>query len=272
MTDMLVRWLRDYGLDGFRCDYASGVPTDFWEALRPELDKVRPGLAFLAEADDPALLRKAFDVDYAWDFYHVMSDALAGRKPASEIRATWERAAAKYPAGALRLRFSDNHDQLRTTGQAGLAAAMAASAVMFTLDGVPLLYNGMEIGDTVESLAPALFEHAPIQWEVAERRPHVSEYYRQLAVLRRAHPAFTHGDLRWLQNSDESRVLSFERAAAGESGSFAVVVNLSSQPFSGTVEAPSGAWEDITPAAPVAAVTLPRISLAAWEFRVFRRR
>ena len=29
MTDMLVRWLRDYGLDGFRCDYASGVPTRF---------------------------------------------------------------------------------------------------------------------------------------------------------------------------------------------------------------------------------------------------
>ncbi|HEX6637975.1 MAG TPA: alpha-amylase family glycosyl hydrolase, partial [Steroidobacteraceae bacterium] len=45
MTEMLVRWLREYDLDGFRCDYASGVPTDFWEALRPELDKVRPGLA-----------------------------------------------------------------------------------------------------------------------------------------------------------------------------------------------------------------------------------
>jgi cyclomaltodextrinase len=65
MTEMLVRWLRDYKLDGFRCDYASGVPTDFWEALRPELDRVRPGLAFLAESDDPALLKKAFDIDYA---------------------------------------------------------------------------------------------------------------------------------------------------------------------------------------------------------------
>lgn len=272
MTDMLVRWLRDYDLDGFRCDYASGVPTDFWDALRPELDKVRPGLAFLAEADDPALLHHAFDVDYAWDFYHVMSDALAGRKPASEVRATWERAAAKYPQGALRLRFSDNHDQLRTTGQAGLPAAMAASAVMFTLDGVPLLYNGMEVGDTVESLAPALFERAPIQWEVAERRPHASEYYRQLAVMRRAHPAFTRGEVRWLKNSDESRVLSFERAVPGQAEHVTVVVNLSSQPFSGTVEAQSGGWEDITSGAASSAVTLPKVSLAAWESRVFRRR
>ena len=35
MSEMMVRWLRDYGVDGFRCDYASGVPTDFWESLRP---------------------------------------------------------------------------------------------------------------------------------------------------------------------------------------------------------------------------------------------
>ncbi len=149
---------------------------------------------------------------------------------------------------------------------------MAASAVMFTLDGVPLLYNGMEIGDTVESLAPALFERAPIQWEVAERRPHVSEYYRQLAMLRRAHPAFTRGDVSWLKNSDESRVLGFQRAVAGQAEAFTVVVNLSSQPFSGTVDTQAGNWEDITPAAPTTAVTLPKISLAAWEFRVFRRR
>ncbi|HUQ09661.1 MAG TPA: alpha-amylase family glycosyl hydrolase [Steroidobacteraceae bacterium] len=274
MTGMLVRWLRDYGLDGFRCDYASGVPTDFWEHVRPELDKVRPGLAFLAESDDPALLRSAFDIDYAWDFYHAMSDALAGAKPASELRAVWERAAAKYPPGALRLRFSDNHDQLRTTGQAGLPAAMAASAVMFTLDGVPLLYNGMEVGDTVESLAPALFERAPIQWEVAERRPRVSAWYRQLAALRREHAALTRGDVQWLGNSDPQRILSYRRTTSDES--IAVVVNLSSTPFSGTVDAGPAGHLDITPGAvspggSQAVASLPNVSLGPWEFRVFRR-
>ena len=74
---------------------------------------------------------------------------------------------------------------------------------MFTLDGVPLLYNGMEVGDTVESAAPALFERAPIQWEMAERRPQVAPYYRALAALRRAHPAFTRGTVRWLAQRDE---------------------------------------------------------------------
>ena len=270
MRGMFVRWLREYGIDGFRCDYASGVPTDFWEAVRPELDRVRPGLAFLAEADDPALLRNAFDIDYAWDFYHVVAEALAGKAPASQIRTTWESAAAKYPRGALRLRFSDNHDQLRTTGQAGLPAALAASALMFTLDGVPLLYNGMEVGDTTESAAPALFERTPIQWEMRERRPQVEAMYRSLAALRRAHPAFTRGTVRWLRNADEQRVVSFERAAGDES--LVVVINLSSQAYAGVVDAGPGKYRDITPAAAAtAAAALPAVFLGPWEFRVFSR-
>ena len=279
MTGMMVRWVRDYGIDGFRCDYAAGVPRDFWEATRAALDKVRPGIALLAEADDPALLRRAFDIDYAWDFYHAVSEALVGQKPASFVRETWEKAAAAYPRGALRLRFSDNHDQLRATAQAGLPAAMAASAVMYTLDGVPLLYNGMEVGDTTESAAPALFEKLPIVWDMSERRPQVAPYYRALAALRRAHPALSRGAVRWLRNADESRVLSWERSLAAESSkqapreSLVVVVNLSSQPFSGLVDVPTADWRDITPesANTRTSATLPAVFLAPWEFRVFRR-
>jgi glycosidase len=190
------------------------------------------------------------------------------------VRDTWERAAAAYPRGALRLRFSDNHDQLRATAQAGLPAALAASALMYTLDGVPLLYNGMEVGDTTESAAPALFEKLPIVWDMAERRPRVAPYYRALAAMRRAHPAFTHGAVKWLRNGDESRVLSFERSGGGESPkeSLIVVVNLSSTSFTGLVEAAAGDYREITPE-PITRTTaaLPAVFLAPWEFRVFRR-
>jgi glycosidase len=272
MKAMMVRWVRDFGIDGFRCDYAAGVPRDFWESARLDLEKVRPDVVMLAEADEPDLLKRAFDIDYAWDFYNATSAALAGRAPASIIRDTWEKAAAKYPRGALRLRFSDNHDQLRATGAAGLPAALAASAMMYTLDGVPLLYNGMEVGDTTESAAPALFEKLPILWNMEERRPLVPPYYRALAALRRAHPALTRGEVRWLHNADESRVVSFERQGGGES--IVVVVNLSSNGFSGLVEAAAGEFRDITPGPTTAqrpTVTLPAVFLAPWEFRVFRR-
>jgi cyclomaltodextrinase / maltogenic alpha-amylase / neopullulanase len=274
MTAMMVRWLRDFDVDGFRCDYAAGVPADFWNALRPELDRAKPGMAMLAESDEPEFLRSAFEIDYAWDFYHVVADVIWGRQPASAVRTTWERAEAKYPRGALRLRFSDNHDQLRATGQFGLPAALAASALMYTLDGVPLLYNGMEVGDTNESAAPALFEKAPISWDMAERRPKVSSYYQALAALRRAHPAFTRGAVRWVSNSEQHRVLSFERI--GNDELLLVVVNLSSQPFAGTVQATQGAYRDLTPEIPGVASTtrapaLPALALSPWEFRVFSR-
>src|SRR5205085_2046297 len=79
-----------------------------------------------------------------------------GRKPASVFREVWEADAGRYPRGALRMRFSDNHDERRAIARFGEPAALAAEALMFTLDGVPMLYNGMEAGDTAESGAPAL--------------------------------------------------------------------------------------------------------------------
>ncbi len=222
---------------------------------------------------------KAFDIDYAWDFYHAMSDALAGRVPASFVREVWERAEANYPRGALRLRFSDNHDQLRATGQSGLPAALAASALMFTLDGVPLLYNGMEVGDNTESAAPALFERAPIAWEMAERRPQVTPYYRALAALRRAHPAFTRGAVRWLRQRRRTARAELRacRRRRDRSWSWSTCRR---RPYAGVVETPAGEYRDITPdcgrrpgivdatGCPTCG-KLPAVFLGPWEFRVF---
>jgi cyclomaltodextrinase len=281
MTQMLIYWLREFDLDGFRCDAAGEIPTDFWEQVRPELDRVKPNVMMLAESEQPDLLAHAFDIDYSWSFYHAVADAVRGRAPAKSVRAAWEQAAARYERNALRMRFTDDQDESRAIAQFGLPASLAASAIMFTMDGVPLLYNGMEVGDTAESAAPALFERIPIFWSIAERRPEVSVFYRQMIALRHAHPALTHGDVRWLRNADEQRIITFERAAVGER--LVVAVNLSSQLFAGVIEADSGDYEDITPhwqseSAPSNAcpthgcrATLQSVSLQPWGFRIFRR-
>src|SRR5947209_1674122 len=245
MTDMLKFWVRDFDLDGFRCDVAADVPTDFWEQARAELEKVKPDIVMLAEADKPELLLHAFDLDYSWALHSALTDVLQGRKAASALREAWESDAAKYPRGALRMRFSDNHDERRAIARFGEPAALAASALMFTLDGVPMLYNGMEVGDTTESGAPALFERLLIFWPIAERRPGFPRFYREMIALRKAHTSLRGGELRWLHNSDESRVLTFARRDATEE--MIVAVNFSTQPFAGTVEAPGGTYADITP-------------------------
>ncbi len=285
MTDMLVYWIREFDMDGFRCDVAGELPTDFWENARAELDKIKPNIVLLAEAHKPELLVKAFDLDYSWPLHSVLTDVLQGRTPAYEIRATWEREVREWPRNSLHMRFSDNHDERRAIARFGERGALAASALVFTLDGVPLIYNGQEVGDTTESGAPALFEKLPIFWPIAERRPEFPRFYKQMLDLRRATNALRRGSLIWLSNSDEARVLTYARRTNEEE--VLVAINFSARPFFGSVEVAGGnAFLDITPdvGAPLPpdapppehvagkrTVGLPALALDAWGYRIFRR-
>ena len=287
MIDMLKFWLRDFDLDGFRCDVAGEVPTDFWEQARAELDKVKPDIFMLAEADKPELLVRAFDLDYSWPLHGTLTDVIQGRKPASVLRETWESDAGRYPRGALRMRFSDNHDERRAVARFGEPGALAASVLMFTLDGVPMLYNGMEVGDTTESGDPALFYRLPIFWPIVKRRPEFPRFYRQFIALRKAHTALRGGAVEWLRNSDAARAVTFARR--DDSEEIVVAINFSNTPLNITLDAPAAAapFTDITPdtreplrpdasrderAARARNVTLPSLSLDAWGYRIFRRR
>jgi glycosidase len=269
MIDMLKMWIRDYDLDGFRCDVAGFVPTDFWETARAEVDKIKPDTIWLAESEAPDLLAKAFNLDYSWAHHATLADVLFGVKPASEIRKTWEADHAKNPRGALRMRFSDNHDERRAIARFGEKGALAAQLLAFTMDGVPLVYNGMEAGDTTESGAPALFEKLPVFWQFAERRPEFPKFYKAMIGLRKNSVALRRGDLRWLRNSDEARVLTFMRTSGAEE--ILVAVNMTNAPFFGTVEA-AGNFDEITPNIVVKSVGLPGLSLDAFGYRIFRRK
>jgi cyclomaltodextrinase len=288
MTDVLVYWLRDFDLDGFRCDVAGEIPTDFWENARTELEKIKPDILMLAEAHKAELLVKAFDLDYSWPLHSAMTEVLHGHGRASDLRAAWESEVKEWPRGALHMRFSDNHDERRAIARFGEPGALAASALAFTLDGVPMLYNGMEVGDTTESGAPALFEKLPVFWPIAERRPEFPRFYKQLIALRQTSTALRRGSLAWLHSSDEARVVSFVRRSKDEE--VLVIINLSNRPFAGTVEVGAGSeFADITPdvgrpqppdtpglegegVRPKRAVGLPAISLDAWGYRIFRRK
>lgn len=282
MTEMLVSWIRDYDLDGFRCDVAFFVPTDFWENARKEVDKIKPDTLWLAEAETPDLLLKAFDLDYSWANHSVMTNVLQGNLPAYEIRKNYEKQKAEMPKNSLLMRFSDNHDERRAIARFGEKGALAAQTLAFTLDGVPLVYNGMESGDTTESGAPALFEKLPIFWGFAERRPEFPRFYKEMIQLRKNSIALRRGDLTWLKNSDEAKVLTFTRKSGNEE--ILVAINMSNTPFFGAVEAGAN-YTEITPniGAPLppdddkhkakAAMNnaLPTLSLDSFGFRIFKR-
>jgi glycosidase len=271
MIAMLKYWIKETDVDGYRCDVASMVPTDFWEQARAELTKVKPDIIMLAEASKPELLTNAFDLDYSWPLLATLNKVFLHDAPATDIRKSWDESVKQFPKGSLHLRMSDDHDEARAVARYGLNGALAASALMFTLDGVPLLYNGMEVGDATESGDPALFDKLNIFWNPKER-PQLRKIYHDLIHLRKESAAFRNDSVTWLANSDEAKVVTFQRG--DEKDEFVVLINLSNRPISGTVKILNAAeFKPVKIAGQSAAPAgdLPRFDLAGFGWRIYHR-
>lgn len=271
MIDVLTYWVKGFGVDGYRCDAAGEVPTDFWEQARRALNQMNPDILMLAEAAKPELLRSAFQVDYAWPLMSKLDDVLMHGAPASDLRATIEQQRAIFPKEALHMTISDDHDEERAIVRYGIPGALAASALMFTTEGVPLLYNGMEAADATPSTGPALFETLKIYWQGSQVRPEFRQFYDFMVPFRKQHPAFWNGQIVWVHNSDEQHVLSYVRRAGDQE--FLIIINLSNTPFRGTVEVDTGVWQEVKePLFHDSQVAIPSVSLDAFEFRIFEKK
>lgn len=271
MITMLKYWIQTCDVDGFRCDVAYMVPTDFWEQARAELRKIKPDIMFLAEASKPELLVNAFDLDYSWPLLATMNNVLTQGAPASDLPRNWEETRRQFPKGALHMRISDDHDEARATVRYGLRGALAASVFMFTLDGVPLIYNGMEVGDATESGDPALFDKLPIFWNPKER-PAFRSTYRDLIRLRKQHACFRNDQVNWLPVSDGNNLVAYIRS--DETEEFLVIINFSNRAANGGIEiSKSGEFKPVRfagmPDAPAGDLT--RFRLGAFEWRIYSR-
>lgn len=271
MIAMLKYWVTEFDVDGFRCDVAYMVPTDFWEQARAELDKVKPDLMMLAEASKPELLVKAFDVDYSWPLHATLNKVFLEGAPATDLRRSYEESLRTFPKGSLHLRISDNHDEARAVARYGIRGALAAAAFTFALDGVPLLYNGMEVGDATESGDPALFEKMPVFWKPKERPP-LRATYRELIKLRKQFAPFRHDRVVWLRNSNEADLVSTMRL--DEKDEFVILINVSNRPQVGWVEVLNDHDFKLLkipgmPEAPAAG--FPMFRLNGFEWRIYHR-
>lgn len=271
MINMLKFWLTEYDVDGYRCDVAHMVPADFWEQARVELEKVKPEVLLLAEASRPELLVKAFDLDYSWPLHATLNKVLLEGAPATDLRRSWEETRRQFPRGSLHMRISDNHDEARAVARFGIRGALAAQVFMMTLDGVPLLYNGMESGDATESGDPALFEKMPVFWNPKERPP-LRDIYRDLIKLRKQYAPFPSDRVTWLRSSNEADFMAFMRH--DNKDEFVVVINFSNRPQVGWVEvmnAPEFKPVKITGMPEATSDGFPLFRLNGFEWRIYHR-
>ncbi|MGA9671626.1 MAG: alpha-amylase family glycosyl hydrolase, partial [Terracidiphilus sp.] len=271
MIEVLSYWVKNFGIDGYRCDAAGEVPTDFWEQARRALGQINPDVLMLAEASKPELLRSAFQLDYAWPLLFKLDDVIMHGAPASDLRRTIEQQRAEFPKQALHMTISDDHDEDRAIVRYGAPGALAASALMFTMDGVPLLYNGMEVADATPSSSPALFETLKVYWPGSPIHPGFRQFYDFIIPFRKQHAALWYGQITWVHNSDEQHVLSYLRGSGTDQ--LLVIINLSNTPFHGTVETYSGEWKEVKePLFLGTQVALPSVSLDAFAFRIFEKK
>jgi len=223
MITMMKYWVHDIGLDGFRCDVAELVPTDFWNNARRELDAIKP-VMLLSEGTIPEHHISAFDLTYSWNMYDVLENVIKGSIAVTIFDDLLTTESFQYPRNSLRMRFNTNHDKNAWDAPAvekfSPEGAKATAVLAFTYPGVPLIYNGEEVGNEKKL---SLFEKIDINWSKGKD---FRELYEKLGSLRREHPALRRGTYMFVRNSSSANVYSFIRAKGEDT--MLVVINFGS--------------------------------------------
>lgn len=229
MIDAMMHWISAFDIDGFRCDVAGYVPNDFWAQARHALTQ-RKEIFMLAEWENRDLHEQAFNMTYAWSWNETMHDIAHGRAPLDRLRKYYSWNERAWPRQAYRMTFVSNHDKNAWDGtqheQFGecLEAAIVLSVVG---EGMPLIHNGQEAGETKRL---AFFERDPIAWQ----RHHIGDLYQHLVALKKRLPALWNGAFgaRMIQvpNTQMEQVFSFVREQDGQK--VFVIINLSAAPVS----------------------------------------
>jgi len=230
MVDMLKYWLKTYDLDGFRFDTGEFLPTEFWNQASTALRKVKPDVILLGESHRPDMMVDGVNVDYSFTLVGAMQRVLHGKAPASLIKQAWNEEHASYPAGAVHMRYIGNQDTDKPAKEFGVGAAHAAAVLMFTLDGVPMVYNGQEVDDTTSG---HFLDRGKINWGDGRHYPWTYSLTSQLIGLRSKSAELVDGDVEWVSNDHPDQLLTFVRKK-GKRETF-VAVNLSDKPLDGSV-------------------------------------
>lgn len=139
-------WVEEQNIDGFRCDVAGEVPTEFWESAVKEIKQVKP-IFMLAESEDKDLFEEAFDMGYNWEGHHILNAIAKGEKNAKDLGDYLEKIDTTYQEDDYLMNFVTNHDENSWSGSVNERmgdAAEVMTALTFTMPGMPLIYSGQE--------------------------------------------------------------------------------------------------------------------------------
>lgn len=187
-------------VDGFRCDVAPLLPMAFWQKVREEVEKVRPGCFWLSESVEPGFIQylrsqglvahtdsevlEVFDAAYDYDIWGTFKAYLEGSAPLSAYAEAVNGQERLYPENYVKLRYLENHDQDRAAHIIPDEKSLLNwTAFLYFQKGMTLLFGGQEASTAHR---PDLFGKDDVDWSGAD----LSDFLRRLAQLKRD-PIFT---------------------------------------------------------------------------------
>jgi glycosidase len=266
MIACMEYWVRDFNIDGYRCDVAGWVPMDFWNTARAALDQIKP-VFMLAEAEGKELY-SAFEMTYGWEFHHILNDVAKGKKNAADVQSYFER--MQLPEGAFHMNFTSNHDEnswngteMERMGEARFAMAVMAA----TIQGMPLVYNGQE---TSLDRRLKFFDKDSINWDKMD----LVDFYTRLLHMHQKYPALYVGTKqtapKFLSTKEQKDLLIYTREQ-GDS-KVLVVINLSEQAKKVTLSAAAaGTYTNLFTDKKEILKGKQVLTLAPWGYAVYVR-
>jgi alpha-amylase len=224
MIASMKYWLTETNIDGFRCDVAWNVPADFWEKCIDELKKINPEIFMLAEGDKSYLHPSGFDATYPWEMFHMMVKIAKGERPAFALDSIKTRFDTLYPANALEMYFTSNHDEnsWNKADYQTMPGPVHAPFAVFTqtmYHSIPLIYSGQE-EPVLDSIS--FFYKDPIRFKDFKRE----QFYKTLLELRENNEALAaNAYFKKVNVGDDKALYAYVREANGKK--VFVILNLS---------------------------------------------
>jgi glycosidase len=244
IIDACKYWIRKFDIDGYRFDAMWGVNARaplFGKRLQIELKSIKPDLLLLAEdkASRGAVYRQGFDAAYDWakdtgwvshwSWQYEFGDKdqhTIFNHPSVPRRKELLREALFSDGDSigLRLRYLENNDLHRFISNHSPAVTKMAATLLFALPGLPMLYNGQEIGFTdFPYRSRPIFQRDK---DIRSLDSGLFDFYKRLSAIREKHNALLSGTMREIPIKGAPGAVAFLRSNGSEN--IVVVINMDS--------------------------------------------
>ena len=275
MINAMKFWIEEVGIDGFRCDAVSFMPSDFWSKANAELRKVKPDVFMLAEDDNTKYQYIGFNSSYAWGMYGfgygVLKNIVNGTNTVINLDAYINNELKNYTGNHYRMYFTSNHDENSwhgTTSELFGSAAESFAVLTATISDMQLIYGGQEAGLNKRL---AFFDKDEIIWNA-----HAYEkIYSLLWNLKKENKALWNGNFggayKKVNTTNNQKIFSFVREK--EEDKIFAIFNLSSNSVTGTISDSIhfGTYVEIFTDDTVNFTQSSNIDLNAWGYNLYKK-